>query len=130
MNIAAFAKRCGLSAHTLRYYERIGLLGGVARQANGHRSFGPRDVEWVEFLHKLRSTGMGIAEMLRYADLRAKGDATLPERKAMLERHAEIVADQVRAQQANLGALHQKITLYAGMIDAARDPVKEQETLT
>ena len=128
MNIAEFAKRCGLSAHTLRYYERIGLLSGVARQANGHRSFGPRDVEWVEFLHKLRSTGMGIAEMLRYAELRARGDDTLAERKTMLERHAELVAEQVRAQQANLKALRQKIVIYEGLIDDARDLAKEALT--
>ena len=57
MNIAAFAKRCGLGAHTLRYYERIGLLGSVTRQANGHRTFALRDVEWVEFLHRLRAAG-------------------------------------------------------------------------
>ena len=125
MNIAEFAKRCGLSAHTLRYYERIGLLSGVARQANGHRSFGPRDVEWVEFLHKLRSTGMGIAEMLRYAELRAQGDVTLPERKTMLEQHAELVAEQVRAQQANLVVLRQKIGIYAALMADAQDVAKE-----
>lgn len=125
MNIAEFAKRSGLSAHTLRYYERIGLLSGVARQANGHRSFGPRDVEWVEFLHKLRSTGMGIAEMLRYAELRAQGDVTLPERKTMLEQHAELVAEQVRAQQANLLVLRQKIGIYAALMADAQDVAKE-----
>ena len=119
MNIAAFAKRCGLSAHTLRYYERIGLLGGVTRQANGHRSFGPRDVEWVEFLQRLRSTGMSIADMLRYAELRGRGDATLAECKAMLERHAEQLAAGLRMQQAHLRAVRQKIAVYDTLIDEA-----------
>ena len=91
MNIAEFAQRCGLSPHTLRYYERIGLLGKVTRQANGHRTFGPRDVEWVEFVHRLRATGMGIGEMLRYAELRARGDGTLAQRKAMLVQHAATI---------------------------------------
>jgi len=117
VNIAEFAKRCGLNAHTLRYYERIGLLGQVTRQANGHRSFGPRDVEWVEFLHRLRSTGMGIAEMLRYAELRAQGDATLAERKAMLEQHADVIAAVLRAQQAHLKVVRQKIVIYEGLIE-------------
>ena len=117
MNIAEFAKRCGLNAHTLRYYERIGLLGQVTRQANGHRTFGPRDVEWVEFLHRLRSTGMGIAEMLRYAELRAQGNSTLAERKAMLEQHAETIAAALRAQQAHLKVVRQKIVIYEGLVE-------------
>jgi len=117
VNIAEFAKRCGLNAHTLRYYERIGLLGQVTRQANGHRTFGPRDVEWVEFLHRLRSTGMGIAEMLRYAELRAQGNSTLAERKAMLEQHAETIAAALRAQQAHLKVVRQKIVIYEGLVE-------------
>ena len=117
MNIAEFARRCGLTPHTLRYYERIGLLGSVTRQANGHRSFGPRDVEWVEFLHRLRSTGMGISEMLHYAELRARGDATLAERQAMLVQHADQLAATLRAQQAHLKAVRQKIAIYADLID-------------
>ena len=117
MNIAEFAKRCGLSAHTLRYYERIGLLGRVTREANGHRTFGPRDVEWVEFLHRLRSTGMSISEMLRYAELRARGDSTLAERQAMLVQHADALTASLRAQQAHLRVVRQKIAIYDGLIE-------------
>lgn len=119
MNIAEFAKRCGLSAHTLRYYERVGLLGVVARQANGHRSFGPRDVEWVEFLHRLRATGMGIKEMQRYAGLRARGDRTLAERRAMLVQHADQLAATLRAQQAHLRVVRQKVVIYDALIEEA-----------
>jgi len=119
VNIAEFAKRCGLSAHTLRYYERVGLLGVVARQANGHRSFGPRDIEWVEFLHRLRATGMGIKEMQRYAGLRARGDRTLAERRAMLVQHAEQLAATLRAQQAHLRVVRQKVVVYDALIEEA-----------
>lgn len=119
MNIAEFARRCGLTSHTLRYYERIGLLGSVARQANGHRSFGPRDVEWVEFLHRLRATGMPIREMLRYAELRALGDATLSERQALLVQHADQLAASLRAQQAHLKVVRRKIAIYDGLIEEA-----------
>jgi DNA-binding transcriptional MerR regulator len=121
VNIAEFAKRCGLSPHTLRYYERIGLLGSVTRQANGHRDFGPRDVEWVEFLHRLRSTGMGIGEMLRYAELRARGDSTLAERKHMLVQHAERLAADLRAQQSHLRVVRQKVALYTSLIEEASE---------
>ena len=117
MNIAEFAKRCGLSPHTLRYYERIGLLGKVTRRANGHRIFGPRDVEWVEFVHRLRSTGMGINEMLRYAKLRAQGDATLAQRQAMLVLHADQLAAALRTQQAHLRVVRQKIVIYQALIE-------------
>ena len=117
MNIAEFAQRCGLSPHTLRYYERIGLLGSVTRQANGHRTFGPRDVEWIEFVHRLRTTGMGISEMLRYAELRAQGDRTLAQRQALLVQHADQLAATLRAQQANLRAVRQKIVIYQALIE-------------
>ena len=119
MNIAEFARRCGLSAHTLRYYERIGLLGRVTRAANGHRRFGERDVEWVAFLHRLRATGMGIKEMQRYAALRARGDATLAERQTMLREHADRLAAELRAQQAHLRVVREKIGIYDGLIREA-----------
>ena len=119
MNIAEFARRCGLSAHTLRYYERIGLLGRVTRGANGHRRFGERDVEWVAFLHRLRATGMGIREMQRYAALRARGDATLAERQTMLREHADRLAAELRAQQAHLHVVREKIGIYDGLIREA-----------
>jgi DNA-binding transcriptional MerR regulator len=95
------------------------LLGSVARQANGHRSFGPRDVAWVEFVHRMRSTGMSIGEMLRYAELRAVGDSTLAERKVMLEQHAERLASELRAQQAHLRVVRQKIAIYESLIEDA-----------
>ena len=119
MNIAEFARRCGLSAHTLRYYERIGLLGRVTRAANGHRRFGERDVEWVAFLHRLRATGMGIKEMQRYAALRARGDATLAERQTMLREHADRLAAELRAQQAHLRVVREKIGIYDGLLREA-----------
>ena len=121
MNIAQFAQACGLSAHTLRYYERIGLLGSVARQPNGHRSFGPRDLEWAEFLHRLRSTGMPIREMLRYAELRAQGDSTLGQRQALLVQHADQLAASLRAQQAHLRVVRQKIAIYDSLIEEATE---------
>ena len=119
MNIAEFARRSGLSAHTLRYYERIGLLGRVTRAANGHRRFGERDVEWVAFLHRLRATGMGIREMQRYASLRARGDATLAELQPLLREHADRLAAELRAQQAHLRVVREKIGIYDGLIREA-----------
>src|SRR5436305_14859064 len=96
MNIREFAEHTGLTAHTLRYYERVGLMGSIGREANGHRVYGPQDSQWVSFLHHLRQTGMSIREMQRYCALREQGDDTLAGRLSPLERHAEKVASKLR----------------------------------
>jgi len=119
MNIQAFAERCGLTAHTLRYYERIGLLGAVAQRDNGHREFGPRDVAWVEVLQRLRETGMPIREMLRYAELRHAGDSTLAQRRELLAAHAAALEAALQRQRAHLGIVRRKIAIYDEQIAQA-----------
>ena len=96
MNIQQFAKHTGLSAHTLRYYERIGLMGTVGRGPNGHRVYGPHDAQWAILLNRLRETGMSIREMQRYGALRAQGDSTIAARLALLERHTDKLATRLR----------------------------------
>ena len=112
MNIREFAEHSGLTAHTLRYYERVGLMGSIGREANGHRVYGPQDSQWVTFLHHLRETGMSIREMQRYCALRDQGDATLAARLALLERHAEKVAAQLRTQHEHLARLRDTVSAY------------------
>ena len=112
MNIREFAEHTGLTAHTLRYYERVGLMGSIGREANGHRVYGPQDSQWVSFLHHLRKTGMSIREMQRYCALRDQGDATLQARLALLERHTEKVAAQLRTQHEHLARLRDTVTAY------------------
>ncbi len=112
MNIREFALESGLSAHTLRYYEGVGLMGEVERDAHGHRVYGARDSQWVVFLHHLRETGMSIREMQRYCGLRAQGDSTLAARLALLERHTSQLADHLRAQHEHLARLRETVTVY------------------
>jgi DNA-binding transcriptional MerR regulator len=112
MNIRDFARHTGLTAHTLRYYERMGLMGSIGREANGHRVYGPQDVQWVSFLHHLRETGMPIRELQRYCALREAGDATLAARLALLERHTEKVAAQLRATHEHLARLRETVGAY------------------
>lgn len=71
--IAAVAQRTGLSAHTLRYYEKAGLVESVGRNAGGQRRYAAADLEWLMFLLRLRTTGMSIADMQRFAELRRAG---------------------------------------------------------
>ena len=117
MNIREFAQHTGLTAHTLRYYERAGLMGDVARDENGHRVYGPQDSQWVNFLHHLRETGMSIREMERYCALRSQGDATVAGRLALLERHTEQLAKHLREQHEHLAKLRDTIAIYQARVD-------------
>jgi DNA-binding transcriptional MerR regulator len=81
------AARCGMTAHTLRYYERVGLIQPVGRAHNGHRRYSEADACWIGFLHCMRATNMPIREMQRYAELRELGDSTTLERRKILEDH-------------------------------------------
>jgi DNA-binding transcriptional MerR regulator len=112
MNIREFAEHSGLSAHTLRYYEREGLMGDVGRDENGHRIYGPADAQWVNFLHHLRETGMSIREMQRYCTLRAQGDATLLARLELLKRHTDQLAQHLREQHEHLARLRETVAVY------------------
>lgn len=88
MTISEFAERTGVSAHTLRYYARAGLIPMVPRDpGTGRRRYTPEYAEWVRFVRSLRATGMPIRELRRYATLVAHGDSTWPARKAMLAAH-------------------------------------------
>jgi DNA-binding transcriptional MerR regulator len=112
MTIAEVAAATGASAHTLRYYERIGLIRGVARARSGHRRYGPEDVRWVEFLRKLHATGMPIRRMLAYAALVRRGDSTIAERRALIEAHRDEVIAQIAQQQEHLATIERKVRMY------------------
>jgi DNA-binding transcriptional MerR regulator len=113
MKIGVLAKRSGLSPHTIRYYERIGLLPYADRDQSRQRDYDASILTWIAFPGRLKTTGMPIRDMLRYAALRERGVATEAERRAMLERHRA----QVRAHAAELHAcllvLDTKIAGYA-----------------
>ena len=87
MKIGELAKRSGLTSHTIRYYERIGLLPRAERDRSNQRNYDAAILRWIEFLGRLKTTGMPIREMLVYARLRAEGAATTQQRRALLERH-------------------------------------------
>ncbi len=113
MKIGELARRTGLSAHTLRYYERIGLLPRALRDQSRQRAYDPSILAWIEFLTRLKTTGMPIREMLRYATLREQGAATTSERRILLEGHRQRVRADVAALQASLLVLDAKIAGYA-----------------
>ena len=113
LTIAEMARRSGVTAHTLRYYERIGLLD-VDRGPSGHRVYDERDFARVVFLSRLRMTGMPIRELQRYVALVGEGEATVPERLAMLLAHRESVRAQLAELQFALETVEFKIAAYGG----------------
>ncbi|MCG6205052.1 MerR family transcriptional regulator [Rhodopseudomonas sp. HC1] len=113
MKIGDLARRTGLTAHTLRYYERIGLLPRAPRDASGQRDYDVSILVWIEFLGRLKTTGMPIRDMLRYAKLRARGAATEDARRVLLQQHRNKVQAHVAELLACLTVLDTKIAGYA-----------------
>ena len=101
-----------MTTHTLRYYERVGLIQPVARARNGHRRYSEADEAWIRFLHCMRATHMSIREMQRYAELREQGEATSLERRKILEDHQAEIAEQIVALQQAHALLVHKIANY------------------
>jgi DNA-binding transcriptional MerR regulator len=128
--IRNMAERCGMTAHTLRYYERVGLIQPVGRARNGHRRYSEADEAWLHFLHCMRATSMPIREMQRYAELREHGDATSLERRKILEDHQAGIAAQIAELQQAHALLTHKIANYKKIeqrIGVAKPALNEQE---
>ena len=122
LTIADAAERTGLTAHTLRYYERDGLMLGVNRAKSGHRRYTEFDLEWVQLITKLRATGMPIREIRRYAQLVRDGSDNERERLDLLAAHRERVRRHLAEVTDHLAAIDRKIDHYAGLIDTCDDP--------
>lgn len=115
MRIGDLAEKSGLSTDTLRYYEKIGLLPKPLRDAGGRRVYDETILRWIDFLARLKSTGMGISKRQQYAELRTKGAASLTARRTLLEEHRRKVADDIAALTGMLTVLDEKIDLYKRM---------------
>lgn len=121
--ISDIANITGLSEHTLRYYERIGLMVPVDRTSSGHRVYDDHAIEWVKLLSHLRETGMSIQEMQRFADLVKAGSGTEPQRLLLLEEHLNKLEGQIsRLLEARVMVLHKVEVYRAGQ---AETPVRK-----
>ncbi len=121
MKIGELARHSGLSVHTIRYYERIGLLPYADRDASSQRDYDASILVWISFLGRLKATGMPIREMLHYAALREQGVGTEAERRTLLEHHRDRVRAHLADLQANLLVLDTKIAGYAGKQKRMKD---------
>jgi DNA-binding transcriptional MerR regulator len=121
-SIAEAADLSGLTAHTLRYYERDGLmLDSVDRSSSGHRRYTDHDLGWIQMLTRLRSTGMPVREVKRYAALVRAGDGNEAERLALLVAHRQRVEAELAEATAHLRAIDHKIGLYESKLEQALD---------
>jgi len=119
--IAEAARLTGLTTHTLRYYEQQGLmLDWVERTGATHRRYSAGAIAWIDFLTKLRTTGMPIREMRRYAQLVGAGEGNEAERLALLEEHRRRVDANVQALRRNLSEIDAKIAIYEDVLVADR----------
>ncbi|WP_328491910.1 MerR family transcriptional regulator [Streptomyces sp. NBC_00414] len=107
------ARRSGFAESTLRYYEKIGLLGEVARdESSGHRRYGPATADRVEALSCLRSAGMTVSGMRRYLDLLARGDSAAAEQRDLFAGQAEVLAADIEQLRLRLTYLRRKADLW------------------
>jgi DNA-binding transcriptional MerR regulator len=113
LGISEVAEAAGVSAHTLRYYERAGLmLDPIGRSPSRHRRYTDPEIRWVLFLTKLRRTGMPIRLIRAYADLVRAGEGNETERLSLLETHRRTVLRRLGETRVNLQAIEHKIALY------------------
>jgi len=111
--VGEVAEQTGLSTHTLRWYEQVGLLDPVDRDTGGRRRYAEPDLARLGFLIKLRSTGMPVRDMVRYIELVRCGPATVEERLALLVAHRQRVLAQIEALTDDLKVIDRKIDIYS-----------------
>ena len=115
-SIGEFSKLTGLSIHTLRYYEYEQLIVPM-RNKNNIRRYSDKDIAWIDFIKRLKDTGMPIKKIKEYAKLRSKGDTTLSKRMEMLIQHYGFLEKQISILQEHKEKLDQKIKYYQVQIN-------------
>ena len=129
-SIQQVAEKTGLSIDTLRYYERIGLLESVSRASSGHRRYRQKDIDWIGLVINLRETGMPLAQIHRFAELRRLGEATATERLLILEEHQYALKQQMQRLEQHMTALQHKIAhkkAFLAQRDAPPHPASASE---
>lgn len=114
--ISDIAKKTGLSIHTLRYYEQIGLLKNIHRNQAGRRVYTRLDLDWLEWIKRLKSTGMPLEQMQEFAQLRLEGEQTLKPRQLLLIQHSQKLKQEIQRLKQELDVVDYKIEFYAEKI--------------
>lgn len=112
MTISEVSRKYGLTADTIRYYERIGLIPAVHRNSSGNRDFTDEDCGWVEFIKCMRNAGLSIEALIDYVAMFQKGDSTIQARKNLLIEQRELLAEKIKNMTETLARLDVKIDRY------------------
>lgn len=118
-SIKDVSRVCGLSAYTIRFYDKEGLLPFVSRNGTGNRQFSESDLDMIRLICCLKNTGMHLKEIKRYIDLFMEGDHTIPCRKQMMVSHRASILQQIGELQTQLGVIETKIAFYEAANNAA-----------
>ena len=113
--ISEVSKLVNLNQHTLRYYEKIGLIKTLKKDDSGNRIYTDADITWIKFLIKLKHTGMKLSEMQKYSELRYAGESTVTERRELLEKQQRELALEINELQATYKYVEEKIEYYKKM---------------
>ena len=116
MSIAKVAELTGVSQHTLRYYERAGLLQPVSKDAGGRRQYRPGDLEWIEILKVLRGTGMPISRIRELIRMANEGDSTRGKRIEFYQAYQRELEQQIQARSAAIQTIEQKIRKHRRLL--------------
>ena len=127
MTITEVSKKVNLSADTLRYYERIGLIPEVNRTESGIRNYTEEDLGWIEFSKCMRNAGMSIEALIEYIKLYKKGDATLEARKQLLISQKDVIKERLEEIQNTFDRINYKIKNYEKiLVEREKDLLKKK----
>ena len=126
-SIQDVSKKTGLSTHTLRYYEKEGLISGVERSQGGFRQYTDEDLERLGLICCLKNTGMSIQEIARFVQLTHEGDHTLKERVQMLKDHREQVIERIAEMEKHLDKVTWKINFFSEKLRAYEAEMEKQK---
>jgi DNA-binding transcriptional MerR regulator len=124
-SIQIMASRCGMTAHTLRYYERVGLIQPVRRGQGGQRRYSDQDEEWLKFLKSMRATHMSIREIRRYAVLREGENTRVDEQRKILENHRVSLETRIVELQNARALLTHRIEQFSELNETEAGSVSE-----
>jgi DNA-binding transcriptional MerR regulator len=112
------SERTGLSIHTLRYYEQVGLIDGITRDSNGYRQYSESDIFWFQVLNYFRTIGMTIREMQEYASFNNSEVPTITARREFMESYRRKVVDQMAELERSLDRIDEKINFFKNLEDS------------
>lgn len=127
-SIKEAAERSGITAHTIRYYEKEGLLPFVERKPSGVRVFSDRDLAWLSLITCLKNTGMPIKGIREFVNWYMEGDVSLAQRLEMFEAHKKNVEEQIAQLQKYLEKIDYKVWYYQTAVEAGTIDVHKRDS--